>query len=73
MNHDSKNLGGLEGRRLGHDMRCAIDLGKNRRELGWAPETRFKDGIAKTVRWYLEHRDGLQQILNGGYGDDTGR
>ena len=43
--------------RKGHDLRYAIDSTKIRSELGWSPETRFNDGIIKTVSWYLEHRD----------------
>lgn len=42
--------------RKGHDMRYAIDPEKIHKELGWLPETKFADGIKKTVRWYLEHR-----------------
>jgi dTDP-glucose 4,6-dehydratase len=59
--------------RPGHDMRYAIDPSKIRRELGWTPDTRFEDGIASTVRWYLKHRDWWQRILDGAYRDDTGR
>lgn len=43
--------------RKGHDLRYAIDPSKLRRELGWEPETKFEDGIQKTIHWYLEHRD----------------
>ena len=43
--------------RKGHDLRYAIDPSKIQRELGWEPETNFSDGIRKTIRWYLEHRD----------------
>ena len=43
--------------RKGHDLRYAIDPSKLRRELCWEPETNFSDGIRKTIRWYLEHRD----------------
>lgn len=42
--------------RKGHDLRYSIDPSKLRRELGWEPETKFEDGIKKTIRWYLEHR-----------------
>ena len=42
--------------RKGHDMRYAIDPSKLHDELGWKPETRFDDGLAKTVNWYLENR-----------------
>lgn len=43
--------------RKGHDLRYAVDAGKIRRELGWAPETGFPEGLRRTVRWYLEHGD----------------
>lgn len=42
--------------RKGHDLRYAIDPEKIRRELGWAPETPFQDGIKQTIRWYLDNR-----------------
>ncbi len=42
--------------RKGHDLRYAIDPEKIRRELGWAPETAFQDGIKQTIRWYLDNR-----------------
>ena len=50
-------------------MRYAIDPAKIRRELGWSPETRFEDGIAKTIAWYLDNRDWWQRILDGEYWD----
>lgn len=43
--------------RKGHDLRYAIDSSKIRQELGWRPEMRFSEGIQKTIRWYLEHRE----------------
>ena len=45
--------------RKGHDLRYAIDPTKISQELGWVPETKFADGIVKTVDWYLEHREWL--------------
>ena len=42
--------------RKGHDLRYAVDPEKIRRELGWAPETAFQDGIKQTIRWYLDNR-----------------
>jgi len=42
--------------RLGHDRRYAIDAGKIKRELGWAPRETFASGIRKTVRWYLDNQ-----------------
>ena len=53
--------------RKGHDMRYAIDPMKIHRELGWLPETMFKDGIRKTIQWYLENREWWEDIINGEY------
>ena len=53
--------------RPGHDRRYAIDAAKIRRELGWAPRHTFEEGIAQTVRWYVEHRDWCGQVQQGRY------
>lgn len=53
--------------RKGHDMRYAIDPTKIHNELGWLPETKFKDGIKKTIKWYLENRDWWEEIVSGEY------
>ena len=53
--------------RKGHDRRYAIDPAKIHRELGWLPETKFEDGIKKTIQWYLEHKKWWQDIINGEY------
>ena len=53
--------------RKGHDMRYAIDPTKIHEELGWLPETKFEDGIKKTIRWYLENRDWWEEIISGEY------
>lgn len=53
--------------RKGHDMRYAIDPTKIHNELGWLPETKFEDGIVKTIKWYLEHRDWWEEIISGEY------
>lgn len=53
--------------RKGHDMRYAIDPTKIHNELGWLPETKFEDGIKKTVKWYLENRQWWENIINGDY------
>ena len=53
--------------RKGHDMRYAIDPTKIYEELGWQPETKFKDGIIKTIKWYLENRDWWEEIISGEY------
>lgn len=53
--------------RKGHDRRYAIDPAKIHRELGWLSETKFEDGIKKTIKWYLEHKKWWQDIINGEY------
>lgn len=55
--------------RKGHDMRYAIDPSKIKRELGWYPETRFDEGIKKTVKWYLDNRSWWKEIISGEYKD----
>ena len=55
------------GDRKGHDRRYAIDPAKIHRELGWLPETKFADGIKKTVAWYLEYREWWEEIVSGEY------
>lgn len=53
--------------RKGHDMRYAIDPTKIHSELGWLPKTKFEDGIKKTIKWYLDHRDWWEEIISGEY------
>ena len=53
--------------RPGHDRRYAIDASRIRDELGWQPSMTFKDGIRKTVKWYLENRSWSEAILDGSY------
>ena len=53
--------------RPGHDMRYAIDPTKIHTELGWLPETKFEDGIQKTIQWYLDHKEWWETILSGEY------
>ena len=53
--------------RLGHDMRYAIDSRKLQSELGWEPSLQFEEGIEKTVRWYLDHQDWMENITSGDY------
>ena len=45
-----------------HDLRYAIDPSKINAELGWQPETRFEDGIGKTIQWYLDNRNWWEPI-----------
>ena len=49
--------------RKGHDMRYAIDPTKIHRELGWFPETKFSDGIQKTICWYLDNRKWWERLV----------
>lgn len=53
--------------RKGHDMRYAIDPEKIKNELNWLPETKFEDGIQKTISWYLENREWWEHIQSGEY------
>ncbi len=53
--------------RLGHDMRYAIDSRKLQKELGWEPSLQFEEGIEKTVRWYLDHQEWMDNITSGDY------
>ncbi len=55
--------------RKGHDMRYAIDPTKIHSELGWLPETKFEDGIKKTIKWYLENKAWWENIISGEYQD----
>lgn len=55
--------------RPGHDLRYAIDPTKIHNELGWLPETKFDDGIKKTIKWYLDNRSWWEHIINGEYQD----
>ena len=55
--------------RKGHDLRYAIDPSKITAELGWKPETMFKDGIKATIRWYLDNRAWWEKIISGEYKD----
>jgi dTDP-glucose 4,6-dehydratase len=53
--------------RPGHDRRYAIDARKAQGELGWAPHRRFEEGLAGTVRWYVEHRGWWERVISGEY------
>ncbi len=53
--------------RLGHDQRYAIDPTKIKNELGWYPETKFADGIVKTIRWNLENQAWIKDVTSGDY------
>ncbi len=53
--------------RLGHDQRYAIDPTKIKDELGWYPETCFEVGIVKTIEWYLNNQDWVEEVTSGDY------
>ena len=53
--------------RPGHDARYAIDSTKLQRELGWEPSLQFEQGIEKTVKWYLENEEWLENVTSGAY------
>lgn len=53
--------------RKGHDMRYAIDPTKIHNALGWLPETKFEDGIKKTIDWYLNNKQWWEEIIKGEY------
>jgi dTDP-glucose 4,6-dehydratase len=53
--------------RAGHDLRYAIDSTKLKEELGWEPSLQFQEGIVKTVKWYLDNGDWLQNVTSGEY------
>jgi dTDP-glucose 4,6-dehydratase len=50
--------------RAGHDLRYAIDSSKLKNELGWEPSLQFEEGIEKTVNWYLENQNWLDDLEN---------
>ena len=53
--------------RLGHDARYAIDSTKLQKELGWEPSLQFEEGIERTVRWYLDNQEWMDNITSGEY------
>lgn len=53
--------------RPGHDMRYAIDSRKLQKELGWEPSLQFEEGIGKTVQWYLDNQDWMDNVTSGDY------
>ena len=53
--------------RPGHDQRYAIDCTKARRELGWAPQATFDEGLRETIDWYLSHQGWTDRIRSGEY------
>ncbi|MDL2214877.1 dTDP-glucose 4,6-dehydratase [Dysgonomonas sp. OttesenSCG-928-M03] len=53
--------------RAGHDLRYAIDSSKLKNELGWEPSLQFEEGIEKTVKWYLDNQDWMNNVTSGDY------
>ena len=53
--------------RAGHDMRYAIDATKIKDELGWEPSLQFEEGLSKTIDWYLENKEWLENVTSGAY------
>lgn len=53
--------------RPGHDLRYAIDASKINKELGWSPSVTFEEGLSKTIDWYLDNEEWMQNIMNGDY------
>ena len=53
--------------RAGHDLRYAIDSSKLQNELGWVPSLQFEEGLAKTVDWYLNNEEWLNNVTSGNY------
>jgi dTDP-glucose 4,6-dehydratase len=65
----SENLITYVTDRAGHDLRYAIDSSKLKDELGWEPSLQFEEGIEKTVAWYLDNKEWLENITSGAYKD----
>jgi len=55
--------------RPGHDRRYAMNIGKIRRELGWSPRENFDSAIRKTIQWYLDNAEWVEQVTSGAYRD----
>lgn len=65
----SQNLITYVKDRPGHDLRYAIDASKINRELGWKPSVTFEEGLEKTINWYLNNQDWLNNVTSGTYKD----
>jgi dTDP-glucose 4,6-dehydratase len=53
--------------RAGHDLRYAIDSTKLKDELGWEPSLQFEEGVEKTVAWYLDNQEWMDNVTSGDY------
>lgn len=65
--HISEDLIQYVEDRKGHDRRYAIAPDKIKAEIGWYPETMFRDGIRKTIEWFFEHEEWMKNVTNGDY------
>ena len=65
--HTSDNLITYVTDRKGHDLRYAIDSTKLEKQLGWRPTLQFEEGIEKTVRWYLDNQEWMDNVTSGEY------
>lgn len=65
----SQNLITYVKDRPGHDLRYAIDASKINRELGWKPSVTFEEGLERTINWYLNNEEWLQNVTSGSYKD----
>ena len=53
--------------RLGHDAHYSIDSRKLQKELGWEPSFQFEEGIEKTMKWYLDNQEWMDNVTSGDY------
>ena len=53
--------------RAGHDLRYAIDATKLQNELGWKPSLQFEEGLSKTIDWYLNNKEWMNDLTSGNY------
>ncbi len=64
---ESRSLIRFVDDRPGHDLRYAIDFSKIRKHLGWRPSTPMEEGLKKTIQWYLDNQDWLEEVCSGEY------
>ena len=57
----------ISAARKGHDRRYAIAPDKIKAEIGWEPETMFKEGIRRTIQWFFEHDEWMKNVTSGDY------
>ena len=65
--HINKDLITYVEERQGHDRRYAIAPDKIKKEIGWVPDTMFKEGIKLTIQWFFEHEDWMKNVTSGDY------